>query len=854
MAALFGEASEQGPPEGKDAPAASLADAIFTNRQVCADFWAEAELSHKLQSRTDESTPAPSAQRARLLKLWSRDVSQAAALGVLEEAAADASVPAAWLWAALSPAGAEGAWEDAIGRLCAEDGPQKGPDALHFAAAAALALGRADDAVRIYLRAELFADALLLARLRFPARHPLVLHVYQQWASDLRRRGRFDQAAACHLAVGKVAAALSDLEEHLSTPRSHPGPELSRLLLAVAAARLSIKVVAGAPSPALPEPDATLAFDHRRWWGRTELRTAVRCWTRALAEALRSDGVTSDGIPGIGALPLTGAKLALSLARVPSASSSSPADEAAALLLRSLLAGYASAAGWWLQLTSETAGSAAEGCNEGEEEASPLQRFLDQGQEALVPDGDWDLEWRLLTWLPAFDSRAAEPLLVAAVELGRACASLASGCSRGSSSSSSGDAPWEHVASALHALLGALDPSSPASVALPLAAVAAPMRQLSRLALRPDGSRADQAWGACVATMTDLTIGAGSLAQPWNCLNQALFGLPAEASSDSQEELVATSLRRGYRACVASPSASLLSEVCLAVAEEAASAGGSSAWRLELTGLCRKLAQAAVDAARECGLEASATEMQAEAAEAAGLIGFREDAADSEVAEGVAAWLRHLRASCAAPLLVSLAVARAAARALPAALAEGGRGKAAEEYGEYVLAEQGAAVDAVSVDAVGLLRGLGNFFAEAESDAEAPEAFDAGELEAFECISRLEVGNGRLAWSSRLALLYRRFGEDSSATAPRCVCALLAALPEAALALETLPEVSARAAALREEDAAGNSAAADAPRPSPAASASPAAKEEEEEQQQEQEKEEDDEPLAPVSQKRRKHA
>lgn len=38
---------------------------------------------------------------------------------------------------------------------------------------------------------------------------------------------------------------------------------------------------------------------------------------------------------------------------------------------------------------------------------------------------DWDFEWRALTWLPAYAEEAC--LLTAAVELGRSCASLASG-------------------------------------------------------------------------------------------------------------------------------------------------------------------------------------------------------------------------------------------------------------------------------------------------------------------------------------------------------------------------------------------------------------------------------------------
>ena len=46
---------------------------------------------------------------------------------------------------------------------------------MHHSVAAALALDRADEAVRLYVRAELYADALLLARLRLPSRRILRL-------------------------------------------------------------------------------------------------------------------------------------------------------------------------------------------------------------------------------------------------------------------------------------------------------------------------------------------------------------------------------------------------------------------------------------------------------------------------------------------------------------------------------------------------------------------------------------------------------------------------------------------------------------------------------------------------------
>ena len=50
------------------------------------------------------------------------------------------------------------------------------PDVVHHVVGAALALEKTEDAIHSLLTAELFLDALLLSRLRLPARHPIIGH------------------------------------------------------------------------------------------------------------------------------------------------------------------------------------------------------------------------------------------------------------------------------------------------------------------------------------------------------------------------------------------------------------------------------------------------------------------------------------------------------------------------------------------------------------------------------------------------------------------------------------------------------------------------------------------------------
>ncbi|CAE7204821.1 unnamed protein product [Symbiodinium sp. CCMP2592] len=214
------------------------------------------------------------------------------------------------------------------------------------------------------------------------------------------------------------------------------GPNPMRLAAAFAAAAAAVAVAtaqqeadrgaaSGDDEEGEEDCDVTLAFDHRSWLNIPALRAAVQAWKRFLVEALHTGDVAC----------------ALRIARV------APLARALSLgerFLRGAFAGYASVMAWWLELHSDDRWS----------EAPSLDGFLASGckrLEVLGDDVDWDFEWRALNWLPAYGGASKEdPLLTAAVELGRSCTAKASGASRDATVE---EAPWRHLTTAVDSLL-----------------------------------------------------------------------------------------------------------------------------------------------------------------------------------------------------------------------------------------------------------------------------------------------------------------------------------------------------------------------------------------------------------------
>lgn len=775
----YGDSTEVAPP--------SLTAAIFTNRQDYADWWADQELRHKVASITagsDHSSLVASAmpQRARLLRLWAAGVEEAMALEWGDVTGAgdrfsDDGFSAAWAWAALSAGAAtpgQGAWETALRQLVDEAlWPPGGGGAaavsgesMHFAAAAALALGADDEAVRIYMKADLFADALLLARLRFPAKHPLIPHIYEQWAVDLRRRGRPEQAAACCLAIGRQGAALKELDDWLS-PRlpMQLGPDLMRLAGTCAAARVAASIaahhLASAPLPCAmvcPRPDdedaveydASLAFDHRQWQGRLELRKAVQAWKRCLAEALRA-GHHQE---------------AVEFARVAEDCETVSAIEQ---FLSAAMAGYASAAAWWSELMSSSWPSDYADVASGTAGASPLRLFLERGQNNVAPEEDWDFEWRALTWLPFFDRRE-DPLLSAAVELGRACAALASGSTR---MASVADAPLSHITAAAEVLLAAEVNAGDLDV---------PLSRLGSLALQPGAPLALRARGRCVAAAIQLPasgpapVGVDVAGGQWDTASLVLFGLDLPpAGADAAGVAAAALLRRGHRllaeqgraSCDGSPLALPLHAAVAAAASAAARPGAPS---LRAAALLEEMEGAVLGFADGCGIGLPAPQSEAGTGERA------EPAPAPAPAEDAVARLMRLHDACDSPLLVAFAVTAWCAQLL------GRQGAVDQVEDEYEMAE--SARDAVGSHAGGTmspwaetLHGIAQFLRDTEVRASKDGSCSAEECEALRGVWQLQSSE-RLSWSARLARLRLYLKDDSEGSSPPAVlCELLGALP-----------------------------------------------------------------------------
>ncbi|CAE8690923.1 unnamed protein product [Polarella glacialis] len=776
----------------------SLTSAIFINNQQFADSWLEMELNQKLQAVGAEDR-ATSLHKARLLKFWAADVQEALEVddgpGPSGSAGAGGDAPAClsagWLWAALGPAsGDRSTWEAVLSRLVAASDPSRAAstEGVHHAAAAALAIGLIDEAVHLYLKSDLLVDALLLARLRLPGRHPLIGYVYRQWAADLKRRGRHDQSAACQLAVGELGAALADLEDWLPPRRSQLlGPDPVRLAGAFAAACVSAALATAhlRPTPEAKDEEATddndcdasLAFDHRCWWGHPELRAAVQAWKRCIVEALHAGRLSQ----------------ALALARVGPLQRAPTAGER---FLRGALAGYASAIAWWRELHSQSFGEDGFDRTQEKEEGDmgrqqqPLHTFLRRGSSAIADGGecDWDFEWRALTWLPAFGAMNQEdPLLAAAVELGRSCASLASGATRAAAAD---DAPWAHLASSVDCLLRAsrdlrqprasLDDAARASASTAtLAAATASGSQLAGIALcrlaalsrRPGCASRSQ--GECVASTaqlaaSQLTRGSGGHKVPkakasdegsqWLLMGTVLFG---NTSTSSVSEI----LRQAYgfsrlSAQEAVPSASLLERVA-GVVLRLSTAPDPLALAIELE-------QAAVIGLEACGFPAPPGRPES--------LTVSIDP-DSLVANYVQR-LKDIHSSCSCKLLVPLALSAWCQRWLEgqsSPMREGPKSDADQEPEYEVTGEEdrgpaGATSCGSSASAsVRLLHGIAEFVAESWADAQLQtEAAEAADLEGLLKLEAVES----LAWRSRLELLK---GEASHGV--NAVCQLLEALP-----------------------------------------------------------------------------
>eukprot|EP00929_Paragymnodinium_shiwhaense_P079586 TRINITY_DN41485_c0_g1_i1.p1 TRINITY_DN41485_c0_g1~~TRINITY_DN41485_c0_g1_i1.p1 ORF type:complete len:828 (+),score=160.72 TRINITY_DN41485_c0_g1_i1:94-2577(+) len=566
------------PGDGKANSPASLVLAIFQNRQDLADWWAQEELSYKKASNLEDGV-----FRARLLKLWCEGVDAAVACEAPD--GDGVVVPAAWLFAALSPLAGEDAWAATLQELSV--GAAKaggGRDSVQLTVAAFLAADQDEEAIRVLLGADLLMDALLLSRLRLPEKHPMIGHIYTLLATDMQKRGRKDQAALCALATGCFGGCLTQLEANISAARSPAlGPDPVRMASTFLAASIATKIASeyllkhplsecwtDTGEEGAHEYDASLCYDHKHWASKPALKMAVQASVRSLLEALHAGHLEA----------------ALATAQVRKTDTLSEGEK----FVQTVLAGYCSAIGWWLQLRSSLETQGKDG-----DVSSALEAFVQRGQETVVPDDDWDFEWRMLTWLPCFD-KSSDPLLVAAVELGRACASFASGATR---ATSGGEAPWEHIGRAVSVLVGTDSiRGSPCAWAL---------KALGQLARRFDGSEGKHASGLCVDATASLAAGLSGWSEStdvgkWCLLNGVLFGLTTDVVEDACDGVACATLalRRWYGVAKAVRPSFDLMEGMRALA---ARRDFSDSQQLEM---CRDLEAALVRSIEGCGFIESA--------------------------------------------------------------------------------------------------------------------------------------------------------------------------------------------------------------------------------------------------------
>ncbi|CAG8500464.1 3388_t:CDS:10, partial [Racocetra persica] len=105
-----------------------------------------------------------------------------------------------WILLALSPFAGRDVWQSLI-RLQAEKLAAKND--RHGAVLCWLACGEVYEAIDVYRKAEMYREAIALAKLRLIDEDPIFSDLYCLWANQLEKEEAYEQAAMCHLAAKK---------------------------------------------------------------------------------------------------------------------------------------------------------------------------------------------------------------------------------------------------------------------------------------------------------------------------------------------------------------------------------------------------------------------------------------------------------------------------------------------------------------------------------------------------------------------------------------------------------------------------------------------------------------------------
>ncbi|CAI2175727.1 16116_t:CDS:10 [Funneliformis geosporum] len=105
-----------------------------------------------------------------------------------------------WMILALSPIAGRDVWLSMMHRQA-----QKlvAKNDRHGAVMCLIACGEIHEAINIYRKAEMFREAIALAKLRLPEDEPTFSDLYNSWAIQLEKEEAYEQAALCHLIAKK---------------------------------------------------------------------------------------------------------------------------------------------------------------------------------------------------------------------------------------------------------------------------------------------------------------------------------------------------------------------------------------------------------------------------------------------------------------------------------------------------------------------------------------------------------------------------------------------------------------------------------------------------------------------------
>ncbi|CAG8471647.1 11252_t:CDS:2 [Paraglomus occultum] len=108
-----------------------------------------------------------------------------------------------WIILALSPLAGRDVWQSLLQKQ-AQKLSVKGEH--HAAVMCLIACGEIYEAINVYKQADMYREALTLAKIRLPQDDPIIFDLHSDWALQLEKEPSYEQAAMCYIASQKPAA------------------------------------------------------------------------------------------------------------------------------------------------------------------------------------------------------------------------------------------------------------------------------------------------------------------------------------------------------------------------------------------------------------------------------------------------------------------------------------------------------------------------------------------------------------------------------------------------------------------------------------------------------------------------